>query len=68
MRKVTYQNVSEVGNFVKETSHNSRNEIITARIFEVDGCYYKKIPPSWLNKGRLVKMAETEPELIDVIR
>lgn len=67
MRKVTYQNVSEVGVFIKETTHNNRNEIITAKIYEVDGFYYKQIPPTWLSKGKIVKMTGSEPELIELI-
>jgi hypothetical protein len=64
--KVTFKNIDKIGTFIKESSWGDQNEIIPAEIYKVGDEFYKKCYPSWLRRGRIVKMEGHEQELWNV--
>ena len=65
--KVTFKNVSNIGEFVKNSSWGGQNEIIEAKIYKVGDDFYKKCFPSFTKKGHIYKIDSCSQEYYELI-
>ena len=65
--KVTFKNISKLGEFVKNSSWGGQGEINPAEIYKVGEHFYKKCLPTWTKKGRVYKIDSLSQEYYELI-
>ena len=61
-KKATWNNITKIGKHISEVWTGTFNEQVMSDIYEYNGEYFMKTPPTWTVKGKFYKLSDQDED------